>query len=494
MKVDTYKFQMAKMAMLIRGGATPVQPFSLREISEHISDMKMGSWISSLLRSALERECFADNDFMGKKGDIVSIAELVEGMAFYATTMGYSPSAWEPAPSPTFDNFARRPGVYKTLLKKIDNWATSSGVKKLSSVKKLVRIRVSDKMKKVCEKPNALGVFDDAADMATIYGDTDLKSIIHGLHLLGKYPQQDPRFYVHMVYRYYMNEFHKQLANEDKVLRFPSMQKILDSTKPIDCIGAIPAEFRTFVKSSRGNTVSTVTVPVPSKTNANEVVYTHNFEADVPWVPVMRAMIFGLFVNMNHRFREIYPRYLVRGEGGCKKGNSAVVAALARSIEIEDLVQTLQGFQSVSVYTKDLLDQMLSIDYRVSGIFPRYNSHSFPGEGEQLHERLGYLHQDSIRGVFQRIASKTSSDFCSNIYSGLKIEFKTIEVFKEYCTTKTFMAFKRRDEGEWRQFIVDTTKICCILHAWSRKSDADEFVKEYGCGDRYLCRVLGELV
>lgn len=453
----------------------------------------MGSWISSLLRSALQREGFADNDFMGQSGDIVSIAELVEAMAFYATTMGYSPAAWEPTPSPTFDNFARRPGVYKTLLKKIDNWATLNGCKKLSSVKKLIRIRVSDKMKKMCEKPNALGVFGNSADMATIYGDTDHKSIIHSLHLLGKYPEKDPRFYIHMVYRYYMNEFHKQLANEDKVLRFPSIQKILDITKPIDCIGAIPAEFRTFVKSSRGNSVSTVTIPVPSKTNANDVVYTYNFEAAVPWVPVMRAMIFDLFVNLNSRFREIYPRYLVRGEGGCEKGNRAVVAALARSIEIKDLVQTLQDFQSVSVYTKDLLDRMLSIDSRVADIFPRYNSHPFLGEGEQLHERLGFLHQDSIRGVFRRIASKTS-DFCTDIYSGLKIEFKTIEVFKEYCTTKTFMAFKRRDEGEWRQFIVDTRKICCILHAWSRKSDADEFVKEYGCGDRYLCRILEELV
>ncbi|CAN0568251.1 unnamed protein product, partial [Ectocarpus sp. 12 AP-2014] len=300
---------------------------------------------------------------MGQSGDIVSIADLVEAMAFYASTMGYSP-AWELTPSPAFDNFARRPGVYKTLLKKIENWATLNGSKKLSSVKKVIRIRVSDKMKKTCGKPNALGVFDNSADMATIYGDTDHNSIIHSLHLLGKYPEKDPRFYIHMVYRYYMNEFHKQLANEDKVLRFPSIQKILDITKPIDCTGGIPAEFRAFVKSSRGNSVSTVTIPVPSKTNANEVVYTYNFEAAVPWVPVMRAMIFDLFVNLNPRFREIYPKYLVRGGSGYEKGNKAVVAALARSIEIKDLLQTLQGFQSVSVYTKDLLDRMLSIDSR----------------------------------------------------------------------------------------------------------------------------------
>lgn len=153
----------------------------------------------------------------------------------------------------------------------------------------------------------------------------------------------------------------------------------------------------------------------------------------------------------------------------------------------------LQGFQSNPVYTKDLLDRVLSIDSRVADIFPRYNSHPFLGEGEQLHERLEFVHQDFIKGVFRHTASKTS-EFCTDIYSGLKIEFKTIEVFEEYCTTNNFMAFKRRDEVEWRQFTVDTRMICCIWHAWSRKRDCDEFVKEYGRGDRYLCRILEELV
>lgn len=457
----------------------------------------MGSWISSLLRSTLQGEGFADNDFMGHNDDIVSIPELIEAMAFYATTMGYSPE-WEQTQSSTFDNFKRRPGVYKKMLKKIDTWSTLSGGKKLSAVKKVIRIRVSDKIKKICGKPDPLGVFkDDSADMRTIYGDTDLKSIVYSLHMLGKYPEKDPRFYIHMVYRYYMNEFHKQLADDDKVLRYPSIQKIMDITEPIDGVVSIPAEFRTFLKSTKGNAVCTVTVPVPSKTNANEVVYTYNFESAVLWVPVMRAMIFDLFINLNSRgtsdsFREIYPKYLVKGEGGCEQGNKAVVEALARSIEMKDLVQTLQGFQSVSIYTKDLLDQILSIDSRVANIFSRYNNHPFLGEGEQLHERLGFLLQDSIRGVFRRISSKMSS-FCNDIYTGLRIELKTIGVFQEYCTTKTCMTFKRRDESEWRQFIVDARKICCILHAWSRKSDADQFVKQYRSVDGYLCRILEEL-
>ncbi|CAM9103095.1 unnamed protein product [Ectocarpus sp. 12 AP-2014] len=244
-------------------------------------------------------------------------------MAFYAKLMGYS-SSWELSPSPTFDDFERRPGVYKAMLQKVDNWATLRGGKKLSSVKKTKRMRVSDQTKKMCGKPNPLGVFgNDSADVASIYQDTDHSTIVCKLHLLGKYPEEDPRFYIHMVYRYYMNEFHKELAAADKVLRFPSYQKIMDVKDPIGGVGSTPPEFRAFLQNARGDAVYAVTLPVPSKRQANEVVYGYEFESNVPWVPVMRAKIFDLFVSLSargtsHAFRAFYPKYLVKGDGGSR--------------------------------------------------------------------------------------------------------------------------------------------------------------------------------
>lgn len=485
------------MAFSVRGGQTSRTPFSHREIGANISDMKMGSWISSLLRETLEGADFADNDFMGQSGDIVSIADLTEAMAYYATLMGYSAS-WESSPSPTFDNFERRPGIYQTLLKKVDNWSTLSGGRKLSSVKKVIRIRVGDKTNKMCAKPNPLGVFvGSGKDMANIYTETNHKTIVYKLHRLGKYPEEDPRFYIHMVYRYYMNEFHKTLAADGKVLRFPSMQKIMDIMEPMDCVESTPPEFRMFLQNARGNTVNAVTLPVPSRTTTNEVVYGYNFESAVPWVPVVRAMIFDMFTDLNARdssntFRQFYPKYLIKGDGGCETGKKAVVEALARSIEMKDLVEVLDSVQSISQEAMELLDNTLSVDSRVAGVFPRYTSHPFLGEGEQLQERVGFLLQDSVRGVFRRISSKTSS-FYNDIYSSLRVPFVTMEVFKEYCTTKTFMTYKRRDDKVWRSFIIDMKKICCVFHAWSRRSDVNQFVEENGSVDGYLSRVLEKL-
>jgi len=479
-----------------RGVESPRRPFSFQEINKNISDIEMGSWISSLLRETLQGADFANDDFMGKSGDIVSILDLIQAMAYYATLMGYSPT-WElstSSTSPTFDDFARRPGIYKRLAKKVENWSTLSGGKKLASVKKIIRIRISDKTTTMFRKPNPLGVFDNAGDMELIFKDNNFESIIYKLHQLGEYPEKDPRFYIHMIYRYYVGEFHKELADDDKVLRFPSFQKIMDAKIPVNCVGSTPSEFRMFLQHARGNTVSAVTLPVPAKKKLNQVVYGYTFESTVPWVPVMRARIFNMFVELSssacsQQYTQIYPKYLRKGEDGCERGNNIVIDALARSIEMKDLGKTLDGFRLACQETIDFLDNVLSVDSRVAGIYQRCNNHPFVSEGEQLRERLGFLLQDSVRGVFRCIASEIPS-FCNDIYTTMGISYVAHEVFIEYCTTKTSMCFKRRDEEVWRKFIIDMRKICCILHAVSRKAEVDEFVQEYGSGDGYLSSIL----
>ena len=483
------------MTFSARGVESLRMPFSQKEICKNVSDLEMGSWISSLLRETLQAADFANDDFMGQSGDIVSIPELIQAMAYYATMMGYCPT-WELSSSPTFEDFTRRPGVYRAMVKKVDNWSTLSGGKKLATVKKTIRVRVSDKTTRMCGKPNPLGVFniDGSADMESIYRDTDYKKIVSNLHRLGKHREDDPRFYIHMIYRYCMNEFHKKLADDDKVLRFPSIQKIMDVKLPVGCVGSIPSEFRMFLKNARGNTVEAVTIPVPSKTKANEVVYGYTFESTVPWVPVMRAMIFDMFVELGsrERFRQIYPNFLVKGEGGCERGNNLIIDALARSIEMKDLLKTLESFRLVDQERRDFLDKVVSIDSRVTDVYRRYNNHPFVSEGEQLRERLGFLLQDSVRGVFRRIKSKMPS-FCNDIYVCLGVGYETMDVFKEYSTTKACMIFKRRDEKVWRSFIIDTQRICCILHAWSRKNEANQFVKDYGSTDGYLSNILHKI-
>lgn len=486
-----------------REDALRTQRMSEHEIRHTITDMNMGSWISSLVFATLENAEFANDDFVGSSGDAVSIPELVEATVYYAKKMGYDPS-WELAPSASsapseiFDDFERRSCVYDALSKKVDNWSTLKGGRKLALVKKTVRARVSQKAETMCAKPDSLQVLgSESEDMASIYTETNYKKFFCMLHRLGGCDEEDPRYYIHMVYRYYMNNLHRKLADDNAVLRFPSIQKVMDVKKPVNTVGSTPPEFRMFLKHAKGNAVTVVTLPVPSKEKANEVVYRYSFEKEVVWVPVMRCRIFDVFTELGSRdssrvAQEIYPKYLVKGEGGSVEGNRTVVTTLARSIEINGLMQTLSNAEKVSPETKKLLRKVLLIDPRVCGIFTRYNNHPFLTEGEQLRERLGFLLQSSVRGVFRYIAKKLSN-FCNDIYAGLSMPYATMDVFVEYCTTKNSMKYQQRSETTWREFVINVRKICCILHAWSRKGDVDEFMRTHVSTDAYFNHVLKEL-
>lgn len=476
-----------KMEYTSRGGVTSYREcISPREISKTIADMDMGPWISSIIEDALHSADLGDNDFMGKKGDTVSISDIVEAMAYYAAVTGYS-TAWESNSSSVFENFGRRPGVYETLTRKLENVSTQNGNKKLTGVKKCIRVRVSDKAKTMSGKPSPVGVFVDGADdIAEIYYVTENAEFINSLHKLGECSQENPRFYVHMIFRYYMNDFHKKMADQGQVLRFPSILKIMDIKNPYVCTLSIPSEFRMFIKSARGDKVSTVTLPVPSKSKADEVIYGYDFESAVPWVPVMRARIFEVFnvlcsTESAEVLRQIYPACLLKGN----EWNSVVVDALAKSIEMEHLVQTLDGLRGTSPDAKIFFEKVLVVDARVANVYTRYNQHLFEAEGEQLPERVGFFAQESVRGIFYKIATSMSS-FCNDMYTSLNIKFATVDLFVEYCTTKNFMTYKKRGDECWRDFVINMQKICCVLNAWNRRLEVDRFLRENGTTDGIL--------
>ncbi|CAM9103022.1 unnamed protein product [Ectocarpus sp. 12 AP-2014] len=66
-----------EMSFPVRGCENSLSrpPFSHHEISKNVSDLDMGAWISSLLRETLQGADFADGDFMGRSGEIVSIPD-----------------------------------------------------------------------------------------------------------------------------------------------------------------------------------------------------------------------------------------------------------------------------------------------------------------------------------------------------------------------------------------------------------------------------------
>lgn len=159
--------------------------------------------------------------------------------------------------------------------------------------------------------------------------------------------------------------------------------------------------------------------------------------------------------------------------------------------DLEQMLSKIKG--KISRATKKFLRTALPTDRRVADIFPRYINHSFVMEEEKLRERLGFLLQHSVRRVFQNIAT-AMPEFDNDIYTGLKISFDTMDALREYCTGTTPIRFHKRSDSVWRIFVIDVRKICCVLHAWSRRSDVKKFVKDHGSGDNYLRTVLTKLV
>ncbi|CAM9207579.1 unnamed protein product [Pylaiella littoralis] len=433
---------------------------------------------------------------MGPRGDIVSTSDLVRSMAYHAAAAGYSPELeYFEKVSPTFSDIEGSPDVYRDMLRRVESYATLAGGKKVVAAKKAIRVGVSARMAEMRGRPGGPGVFaEDAADMESLFADTDHKKVICKLHRLGRYPEDNPRFYIHMVYRYYTNDAHNALADEGKVLRYPSLQKTMDVKHPVDCVGSTPPEFRMFLRESKGHPVPVASLPVPSKTRANEVVYGYDFESAVPWVPAIRAKIHNMFADLkatgSQAFRQVYPGYLLKGAGR-ESGNKTVLDALARSIEMGDLARALDGIVNNAVATR-VLDRAILVDRGITEVVCSYNRHPFRSSGEQLRERLGFFLQDSVRGVFRSAARRIPS-FCEILYTSLGIPCVTMDAFDEFCRSKNAMNYRLRDEDAWRIFIIDLQKICFIFHARSRADEVSRFMSENGSGDGYLRRVLSTL-
>lgn len=108
--------------------------------------------------------------------------------------------------------------------------------------------------------------------MESLFRLDDPLEFIERLQSLGDHPQDDPRYYVHMVFRYFLSELHQCLACRGEVMQFPSLQKVLDAKHKVSSRASLPSEFRSFMKNTAGKDAPVVvSLPVPSKTVPNKV-------------------------------------------------------------------------------------------------------------------------------------------------------------------------------------------------------------------------------
>ena len=463
--------------------------FSDKDIEQAIISMGISSYISSIVEDAIKKAEFHPHDFMGSEQSLVSVDDIVISMLYYAFTVGKKTEdpMWE---DECYEDFSKRDKTFNKVLKKVEISSTKTGSRKISSVKKKIRSSVESKEFGKETYVDPIGVFTESRDMEEIVNLKDAKKFVMALHSLGDYPEEDPRYYIHTIFRFHINEAHNYLCESGKVMRFPTIQRWMDIFTPVSSITNLPPEFRDLMRRIGASQITVVTLPVPSKTAPNTVVYGYDFES-IPWVRFMRQEISKFFLRWKtpscEEFLEVYPKNLVLGNS-CNKVTTDV---LAKSTEMETLMKSYESMMTKNVDTKIFIDISTAVP-EVADIHCKYNNKVFNAPGEQLRERRGFFLNSMVRNVFQDIFKKNSS-FCNDVYDTLSISYDILPDFEDYCGSKKSMKnFLADNENMWRVFIQSMEKICMVFHVVSRIKEVNDFYCRYGSPESFVREMFSE--
>lgn len=461
--------------------------FSDTDIENGVLAQGITTWISSMVEGLLKDAKFDHSDFIGNEKSAVSVDDIAVSMLFYAFKIGSAGGdlQWE---DECYQDFKKQEKMFDRLLKKIEALSSKNGAKKITMIRKEIRSRVESKESLTRAPLDPLGVFVDASDMGEVYSLSTPGELVRSLHLLGGRSEDDPRYYIHTIFRYHLNELHSFLSEDKKVMRFPSIQKWMDIFTPVDSFTNLPPEFRAFMKQiAGGSSVPVVSLPVPSKTRPKTVVYGYDFE-NTPWVPVLRQKIFGIFsewkTSSSKAYLEIYPGPLILGD----PRNRIIKDSIAKSMEMRSLKESHDSLVGIDL---GVFFKIVSVLPDAANIYPNYKKETFDTPGEQLRERRGFFMQKRVRGVFKSIA-KQFPDFCSDVYSTLKISVGTIEEFYEYCGigSNPLKRFSVEDQKLWRDFLSALEKISLVFHVCSRVEELESFFATHGSPDAFVKEML----
>ena len=455
--------------------------YSEHYIKDALCEMGMEKWIVSIVKSAIINFNLYESDFIGKTECSITVHDLITSLFYYAFKVG-NHVEWE---GELVSEFKRRPKNYENILNKVENFTTGKGLKKFNSIKRSVREGVEHNYKKIVKEYDSLGVFVGYSDIELLFNEKDNSKFLKILHDFGNCEQNNPRYYLHMIYRLYISELHVKLNERGVVIRYPSFQQIMDIKYPVNSFPGIPVDFRNFIKNSLGMKVPVVSLPVPSKTKYGKIVYDFNFEL-ISWVPILRNKIHIKFHEWeNSKYSEcvqFYPKYLINGNPGNEK-IVKIQAEIAMKRELQSKISSIGAVDDS--FIEDIVERVPGIEK----ISEDYENHKFKTSGDNLRERLGFFMRTNVRKLFKEL-TKSNKNICSDIYSYLNLPEETIGKFIEYCFKEAYMVYRKNDEEDWREFLFILGKISSCFNAYSKKVEINKLIEEYGSISNYASRLI----
>ena len=312
----------------------------------------------------------------------------------------------------------------------------------------------------------------DLQEMLSLIQDSTsgIETYIQRLQKWGKYPDSDMRYYLHMVFRYYLHEYHKEAVVSGIVIEYPSYQIILDKISPNGCKTGFPPDFSRFIKESSGRCVPVYTLPVPKKGCGKIVVGDFNFEKNAEVVTIRRTLytMFQGWMSSLSNGVCIYPSFLHKGHDG----NSEIQAEFYRMKELEHLrfnMYRIKGIDGKKMTS--LLENCPDLKH----LHKRYMEHKFVTHGEQLSERFGFF--IFYRKLFSEIEKHKMSE---ELFGDRRMDMYTH--FKTFCTLSRGIANLERDQMLCRELLMLFTDIAYTIYLFCNKNigmvDSSEIVRK----------------
>lgn len=359
----------------------------------------------------------------------------------------------------------RRKKYEKKKVQRVEHSLTPSGVKKLSDARKTLRMHIEESRKKNQRSEKLPPVHKDSS--TDYYGfDDGPDDFIRKMHDWGKFPVDDRRYYLHMVFRFYFKQYHDHAVAAGVVIPHPSYQYILDILFPNECANRFPPEFRRFLVDTAGRTITTVSLPIPLKGSASEVTYVYNFEA-IPYVSTLRRKIESIILDWKSRESsyKVYPSYLC-------VGNPYIDSVVESECHARKIVLVKEGLQRLDNVDIELLVKVGDMNPVAFSAYDEYMSHKFKTRGEQLSERMGLFMMSRYRQIFFGL----DESLVENLFVASGAGMETLVSFQTFCTRNgkgKIMGFER-DESLCRALLMVVVDVCFFFYVVHHRRLADE--------------------
>ena len=270
----------------------------------------------------------------------------------------------------------------------------------------------------------------------------------------GEFGMDDRRYYLHMIFRYYLNRYHEFLLEKGIIRPFPSYQYILDNIYPNGCKNGFPPEFSNFIKNSSRVDFKVNILPVPIKGCGKNVSYENNFEL-IPEVSSFRRSIHHNFMKYEEYYTKygmcVLPEYMLNGNN-----NQDIVYTTTLNLKRNTVLhKDIHKLDNIDKFT---MGEIVEKNKNIINIYDNYCSHNFVELGEQLEERFGYF-------VFNRSKFFCMDDKLDIFFQGSSARMSTYMLLRRFCDRKDDL--KSISENDKRDLIICLKEIVYIFYLYS---------------------------